>query len=207
VAGDADLNPANIKSGVNIFGVPGSVVQASGTATTAQVLSGQTFSNASGAATGAMANQGAVNFTPGTANQTIPAGYHDGSGTVAGDADLAAANIKSGANIFGVVGNVVQASGTATTAQVLKNVTFSTTSGAAIGDMLTQTLSATSATVNAGYYAATTLSAVDADLKPENIKSGHGRRPGTCRALRARARGADRRRRGDPPRLRHLDRT
>jgi len=40
------------------------------------------------------------------------------------------------------------------------------------GTIATQTLSADSDTVNAGYYAATTLSAEDIDLAVENIKSG-----------------------------------
>jgi len=38
-----------------------------------------------GKQTGTMPNQSAVNITPGTANQSIPAGYHNGSGTVSGD--------------------------------------------------------------------------------------------------------------------------
>jgi len=51
-----------------------------------------------------MPNNGAVTITPGAAEQTIAAGYHNGSGTVAGDADLVASNIVSGVNIFGVTG-------------------------------------------------------------------------------------------------------
>jgi hypothetical protein len=57
-----------------------------------------------------MPNNGAVTITPGTTNQTIAAGYHNGSGTVAGDPDLIASNIKSGVDIFGVVGNVTVSS-------------------------------------------------------------------------------------------------
>ena len=53
-----------------------------------------------------MADNGAVNITPGTAAQAIAAGYHDGSGTVAGDADLVAGNIKSGVEVFGVPGTL-----------------------------------------------------------------------------------------------------
>jgi len=102
--GDPNLVPANIKSGVSIFGVAGSAVQASGTATPAQVLSGATFSNSGGAATGTMADNSAVTITPGTTAQTIPAGYHNGSGSVSGDANLTAANIVSGKTIFGVAG-------------------------------------------------------------------------------------------------------
>lgn len=44
--------------------------------------------------------------------------------------------------------------------------------GSQTGSIATQTLSDTSATVSAGYYAATTLIAVDADLVTGNIKSG-----------------------------------
>jgi len=102
--GDPNLVSANIKSGVSIFGVAGSAVQASGTATPAQVLSGAAFSNSGGVSTGTMADNGAVTITPGTTAQTIPAGYHNGSGSVSGDANLTAANIVSGKTIFGVAG-------------------------------------------------------------------------------------------------------
>jgi len=45
-----------------------------------------------------------VAITPGTSAQAISAGYHNGSGSVAGDANLVAANIKAGVTIFGVTG-------------------------------------------------------------------------------------------------------
>jgi hypothetical protein len=51
-----------------------------------------------------MPNRGAATYTPGTINQTIADGYHNGLGSVAGDSDLAASNIVSGVNLFGVVG-------------------------------------------------------------------------------------------------------
>ena len=60
-----------------------------------------------------MPNHGAVNLTPGTTARTIVAGYHNGSGTVVGDVDLTAGNIRQGANIFGVVGASIEASGNA----------------------------------------------------------------------------------------------
>ncbi|MNI54147.1 hypothetical protein D3C73_1090290 [compost metagenome] len=53
---------------------------------------------------GAMPNQGAQAITPGTANKAIPAGYHNGGGYVAGDADLLAGNIPKDVNLFGVQG-------------------------------------------------------------------------------------------------------
>ena len=78
-----------------------------GTATGADVLVGKTFSSSAGiGATGTMPNNGAVSIIPGTTAQTIPAGYHNGSGSVAGDTDLAAANIKIGVNLFGVTGTL-----------------------------------------------------------------------------------------------------
>lgn len=46
------------------------------------VLAGKTFTNDSGEQTGIMANNGAVTITPSSNNQTIPAGYHSGSGIV-----------------------------------------------------------------------------------------------------------------------------
>lgn len=49
--------------------------------------------------------KGAATITPGTQNQTIGAGtYISGAQTILGDEDLVAPNIKSGVNIFGVMG-------------------------------------------------------------------------------------------------------
>jgi len=76
-----------------------------GTATAANVLAGETFSSSAGlGVTGTMTNVGQQNVTPGTAAVTIGQGHHDGTGSVAGDVDLVAGNIKSGVNIFGVTG-------------------------------------------------------------------------------------------------------
>ena len=105
VEGDSDLAAANIKEGVQIFGVTGSVVEATGDATAADVLDGKTFSNNSSAGvSGTMTNNGAVTITPAASNQPIAEGYHDGEGTVTGDSDLVADNIKKGVEIFGVTG-------------------------------------------------------------------------------------------------------
>lgn len=49
-------------------------------------------------------NQGAVIITPSTTNIAIPKGIHNGLGYVQGSANLVPANIKSGVNVFGVVG-------------------------------------------------------------------------------------------------------
>jgi hypothetical protein len=78
-----------------------------GTAAVGDVLSGKTFTSTAGlGTTGTMPNNGAVTLTPTTSDQAIAAGYHDGSGECEGDADLVAANIKNGVNLFGVTGSV-----------------------------------------------------------------------------------------------------
>jgi len=79
-----------------------------GTAVQADVLDLKTFSSSAGIGfTGTMPNNGTIMLTPGTANQTIAAGYHNGAGFCAGDADLVAANISSGVNLFGVAGTAL----------------------------------------------------------------------------------------------------
>ncbi len=76
-----------------------------GTAVPGDVLSGKTFSASTGLGiTGTMPNNGAASIVPGTTPQTIAAGYHDGSGSVAGDPDLTAVNVKIGVDLFGVTG-------------------------------------------------------------------------------------------------------
>lgn len=78
----------------------------SGTAIASEILATKTATTDAGDITGTMTNNGAVTITPGTSQQTIAAGYHNGSGYVAGDADLVAANIKTGVSIFGVTGTL-----------------------------------------------------------------------------------------------------
>ena len=132
VAGDTDLAAGNIAFGVRIFEVTGTRNIATGDASAGDVLTGKTFSNvgASGIA-GTMPNESAQDITPGTADQTITRGYHDGSGIVAGDTDLAAGNIASGVRIFGVAGTRCDPTGDASAGDVLTGKTFS--NGAALG--------------------------------------------------------------------------
>lgn len=79
VEGDAHLVAGNILSGVSIFGVAGSVIQASGNAGAVQVLTGYTASNSSGGFSGSMPNNGSPTLNPGA---SITAGYYSG-GSVA----------------------------------------------------------------------------------------------------------------------------
>jgi len=174
-----DATAGNILTGKKAW-VDGSEVTGSltcpsgptGNAVVGDVLSGKTFSNSGGAGlTGTMTNQGATDYTPGISDQTITAGYYNGSGHVVGDADLSAGNIKAGTEIFSVTGTFPN-DGTATTDDVKTDSTFYTDSAVKLTGTGTKTLSSANDTVSAGYYEATTLSAVDADLAAANIKKG-----------------------------------
>ena len=85
------------------------IIKSTGNAVVADVITGKTFSNGTGNnLTGTMPNHGAGGtVTPGTTNQTKPAGYYSGPITVLGDADLVPGNIRSGVDLFGVVGSLV----------------------------------------------------------------------------------------------------
>jgi hypothetical protein len=78
-------------------------------ASPAEVLAGKTFwslrtNSAWGPQTGSMPDNGAVTYTPDTTDQPVAAGYHNGSGYVAGDADLVPGNIIDDVSIFDVTG-------------------------------------------------------------------------------------------------------
>lgn len=106
-ASDTALTAANIKFGVDIFGVTGTAVVATGDAVAGEVLAGKTFSNASGAQTGALPTQ-----TLNAASVAVPAGYYAATTLDGVDSDLAGGNIKSGVSIFGVAGTYTGSGGT-----------------------------------------------------------------------------------------------
>lgn len=86
IKGDSNLVARNIRSGVSIFGVTGTVVAASSP------------------------NLQSKTVTPGTSSQTVrPDSGYDGLSqvVVSGDYDLVSGNIISGKTIFGVPGSVV----------------------------------------------------------------------------------------------------
>ena len=69
-------------------------------------VSAGTAGNSSVSLTASIATKAAATITPGTTNQTIASGtYLTGTQTISGDADLVAANIKQGTQIFGVTGS------------------------------------------------------------------------------------------------------
>jgi hypothetical protein len=182
VYGDTDLIPGNIAAGKDIFGVIGSAVLSVGDAAEENVLEGRTFSKTGAAGlTGTMPNNGTVNFTPGTSSQTIPAGYHNGQGTVAGDGNLVSGNIRAGVSIFGVGGKpqVVDTTVADNTAGISPAAPGDIRSGKrafvngspVTGTIAEQSLSDSNTTVSAGIYTATTLETVDKDLASNNIKA------------------------------------
>lgn len=68
-------------------------------------VSAGTAGNSNVSLTASVTTKAAATITPGTSNQTIAAGtYLTGAQTISGDADLTAANIKKGVQIFGVTG-------------------------------------------------------------------------------------------------------
>lgn len=77
-----------------------------GNATAPDLLSGKTANVDSGPITGSMPNNGAVTITPGTTDQAISLGYHNGQGKVVGDANLQSPYILKGKSIFGVIGSL-----------------------------------------------------------------------------------------------------
>ena len=73
---------------------------------TAGYISSGTAGNSSVSLTANVTTKAAATITPGTSNQTINGGtYLTGTQTISGDANLVAANIKSGTSIFGVSGS------------------------------------------------------------------------------------------------------
>lgn len=77
---------------------------------TAGYVSSGTAGNSSVSLTASVTTKAAATITPTTSNQTISSGtYLTGTQTIAGDADLVAANIKSGVTIFNVTGTLSSA--------------------------------------------------------------------------------------------------
>ncbi len=75
-----------------------------GTALASDLLAGKTAYVDDEEITGTMVEIGRQDVTPGIIPQAIAQGYHDGTGSVAGDSDLVPRNIKKHVTIFGVVG-------------------------------------------------------------------------------------------------------
>ena len=101
----AQTIPAGYTSG-------GTIAAVGGTAAVGNVLAGDTFSSANGIGlTGTMPNNGALNYSPSTAAQTIPAGYTSGGTIAAVGGTAAVGNVLAGdtfssANGIGLTGTM-----------------------------------------------------------------------------------------------------
>ncbi|MCI5144055.1 MAG: DUF1566 domain-containing protein [Candidatus Electrothrix sp. AR3] len=169
VLGDGDLHPGNILSGVNIFGVTGTVTS-SGDAISEDILL-----NKKAWVNGVEVTGSIPTNSMSSDSATVAAGYYKATTLDAVDTDLISDNIKSGMTIFGVAGdtNVVDTvSGDAIAGDLLLDKKAWVAGAEVTGSMPTNTLSENSATVAAGYYADTTLNTVDTDLTAGNIRSG-----------------------------------
>ncbi|MCX6801017.1 MAG: DUF1566 domain-containing protein [Candidatus Diapherotrites archaeon] len=108
----------------------------------------------------------------------VSAGCYDATALNTVDPDLVVGNIKSGVNIFGVDGSLVEGGscsydGNAVVDKVLSGYSFYGNSSTLLhGSLPTQYLSPSSAVLSAGYYDANTLSTVDPDLRASRIKLG-----------------------------------
>ena len=89
---------------------PSISVDSTGKITASATQSAGYVSSGTKSATKQLTTQAAQTITPGTSNKTIASGrYLTGTQTIKGDANLVAANIKSGVSIFGVVGTAESA--------------------------------------------------------------------------------------------------
>ena len=97
---------------------PSISVSTSGLITASATQSAGYVSAGTKSATKQLTVQAAQTITPGTANKTIASGrYLTGTQTIKGDANLVAANIKSGVSIFGVAGSLIAAETATVTVQ------------------------------------------------------------------------------------------
>jgi hypothetical protein len=154
-----------------------------GDAVSGDVRAGKKFSNVnSNDNTGTLVVQAttAQTVTPGTSDVVKPAGIYDGSITVKGDPDLVSANIRAGADIFGVAGKstVVETAGdSAVNDDLLKTKTAHANGVALAGNMdnngaVTITPGTADKPIPKGYHNGGGIVVGDPDLVASNIKSG-----------------------------------
>ncbi|AFY00822.1 hypothetical protein [Bdellovibrio bacteriovorus] len=170
---DAALTSANIRSGVSVFGVAGSL-------TPAYSLCGDNQLNASQCSTTAnryVTPTLGTNITgTNTLSVSIPTGYYTGSSTASvSDVNLTASNVISGKTIFGVAGTATVAYAPCSDDQ-LNSGQCSTASNRYVTPTLGTNITGTntlSVSIPTGYYTgSSTASVSDVNLTASNIISG-----------------------------------
>ena len=130
ILGDANLTSSNIKNGVTIFGVEGTVQEGIDTsdanATATDLLLNKTAYVNGEKITGTIESLRAIEYVPTTTNQIISSGqYISEDQTILGDANLISENIKSGITIFNITGSYTGSS-SSTNEVILLDTTTST---------------------------------------------------------------------------------
>ena len=130
ILGDVNLTSSNIKNGVTIFGVEGTMQEGIDTsdanATATDLLLNKTAYVNGEKITGIIESLEATEYVPTTTNQIINSGqYISKDQTILGDANLISENIKSGITIFNITGSYTGSS-SSTNEVILLDTTTST---------------------------------------------------------------------------------
>lgn len=126
---------ATVSTGTNTLTLTKSV-SVTPNVTTAGYISAGTAGNSSVSLTASVTTKAAATITPGTTNQTIASGtYLTGTQTISGDADLTAANIKQGTQIFGVTGSYTS-DATAAASDIVSGQTAYVNGSKVTGDLI-----------------------------------------------------------------------
>lgn len=126
---------ATVSTGTNTLTLTKSV-SVTPSVTTAGYISAGTAGNSSVSLTASVTTKAAATITPGTTNQTIASGtYLTGTQTISGDADLTAANIKQGTQIFGVTGSYTS-DATAAASDIVSGQTAYVNGSKVTGDLI-----------------------------------------------------------------------
>lgn len=129
---------ATVSTGTNTLTLT-KTVSVTPNVTTSGYISSGTAGNSSVSLTASVTTKAAATITPGTSDQTISSGtYLTGNQTILGDADLVAANIKTGVQIFNATGSYTS-DATASASDILDGETAYVNGNKITGTLVAQT--------------------------------------------------------------------